>query len=178
MLDKQVLLLNASHEVLRVVSWKRAVSLLLSGRAASPHSKTEEYNIVSSSGVFRLPKVLALIQFVRTPYKESLPTKRNIMVRDRWSCQYCGITAKDRAKLTIDHVMPKSRGGDSSWTNLVTACEACNCKKGNKTPKECNMPLKNKPFKPSSTQMVIKRLSDEMMKEWSDWIGKDNPFKR
>lgn len=170
MQEKQVLLLNASYEILRVVDWKKAVSLFISGKAASPHKNTDEYVITSTRGTFSLPKVLALVRYVNTPYKDSLPTKRNIMVRDKWMCQYCGTTTKDHTKLTIDHVMPKSRGGDSSWTNLVTACEKCNCKKGNKTPKECNMPLKNKPYKPSPSQMVIKRLSEKIILEWSDWI--------
>ena len=169
MKDKQVLLLNASYEILRVVDWKKAVSLLMSGKAASPHNNTEEYEIRSTNGVFCLPKVLALIRYVKTPYKESLPTKKNVMIRDKWTCQYCGITSKNRSNLTIDHVVPRSRGGDSSWTNLVAACEECNCKKGNKTPKECRMPLKNKPFKPSHSHMIMKRVSESILSEWIVW---------
>lgn len=174
MRDRQVLLLNASEEVLRVVDWQKAVILLMTGKAISPYMKIKEYQIQSTSGTYRLPKVLMLSQYVSIPHKENLPTRRNILARDKWTCQYCNRGSKDRTKMTIDHVMPKSRGGDSSWTNLVAACERCNSVKGNKTPKECNMHLKKKPFRPTSIQMHLSRLSGNVLDEWTHWLNKKN----
>lgn len=170
MRNRRVLLLNASEEVLRIVDWRDAVRLMIAGKAFAPFVKTEEYRIKSTRGEFRLPKVLLLSQYVHTPYKESTPTKRNVIIRDQYTCQYCGKSSKDKAKLTVDHVVPKSRGGDSSWTNLVAACDRCNCVKGNKTPKEANMPLKKKPRKPSTLEMHISRIGHEVLDAWSTWL--------
>ena len=78
----------------------------------------------------------------------NLPTRKNIFKRDDWTCQYCGIRIEDATKLTVDHVHPKCKGGDSSWTNLVTACPKCNMKKADKTLKESGFKLKRKPQKP------------------------------
>ena len=170
MRDRQVLLLNSSEEVLRIVDWQKAVVLLMNGKASAPFVKTKQYEIKCIDGVYNLPKVLMLSHYVNIPYKENLPSRRNIFTRDKWTCQYCNKGSKDRTKLTIDHVMPRSRGGDSSWTNLVAACERCNSIKGNKTPKECGMKLKNKPKKPTAFEMHISRLSGNILDEWNHWL--------
>jgi len=174
MRERQVLLLNASEEVLRIVDWQKAVILLLTGKASAPYMKTEEYAIQSTNVTYRLPKVIMLSHYANIPYKENIPTRRNVLARDRWTCQYCGKSSKDKTKMTIDHVMPRSRGGDSSWTNLVAACERCNCVKGNKTPKECGMKLNRKPFKPSSVQMHLCRIKDNLLDEWKHWLNGEN----
>jgi 5-methylcytosine-specific restriction endonuclease McrA len=171
MQERQVLVLNSSEEVLRIVDWRDAVRLLVTGKAFAPFIKTEEYRINSTCGEFRLPKVLVLMKYVHTPYKESTPTKRNVMIRDKWTCQYCGRSTKDKAKLTIDHVVPRSRGGDSTWTNLVAACERCNGVKGNKTPKEAKMPLKEKPRKPTMLEMHIGRAGTQILDAWDSWLN-------
>ena len=174
MRDRQVLLLNASEEVLRVVDWQKAVVLLMNGKAIAPFMKTKVYEIESTSGTYTLPKVLMLSQYVNIPYKENLPTRRNVLARDKWTCQYCNKGSKNKTKMTIDHVMPRSRGGDSSWTNLVAACERCNSVKGNRTPKECGMRLKKKPSRPTAIQMHLSRLSDNILEEWTPWLNGKN----
>ena len=113
-----VLVLNASYEPLNITSWRRAIVLLLKGKAEQiEHSG--KYILPD----FPLPTVIRLRYYVRVPYKDIPLTRRNIMHRDSNSCQYCGDTGDD---LTLDHVLPRSRGGPETWENLVTACVRCN----------------------------------------------------
>ena len=93
---------------------------------------------------FQFPSVIRLRSYIRLPYSKVVLSRRNVMRRDNFECQYCG----KKSALTIDHVIPKSRGGKDTWENLTTACERCNVKKGNKTPKEAQMPLLTKPYRP------------------------------
>ena len=172
MQERQVLLLNASEEILKVIDWQRAIALMMAGKATSPMVNIEEYDIRSVSKTYKLPKVLILSKYINIPYKENLPSRRNIFMRDRWRCQYCGKTTRDNAKMTIDHVIPRSRGGDSSWTNLVAACSRCNSRKANNTPKECGMKLKKKPQKPSNFQLHISRISKSIIESWHPWLKK------
>ena len=147
-MQRQVLLLNASEEILNVIDWKRAICLMLSGKALKPTAYSETYEIKTATGSLGLPKAIILSRYVYIARESYLPTRKNIFRRDLWTCQYCGMCLKNIKQLTIDHVMPKSKGGDSSWTNLTTACYHCNILKGNKILKYCNMKLLNKPKKP------------------------------
>ncbi len=169
-MDREVLLLNASEEVLNVIDWKKAVALLESGKAIKPYFFSKIYKIKTSKGTYPLPAALMLIRYVMTPHQSHLPTRRNIFKRDNWTCQYCGLQSKNKKTLTIDHVMPRSRGGDSSWTNLTTACASCNSKKGNRRPKECKMPLINKPRKPKHLEMQLAEIQEELLRVWERWI--------
>jgi len=137
-----VLVLNASYEPLNITSWKRAVILLLKGKAE--HLEGDGRYILPN---LPWPTVIRLRHYVKVPYKDIPLTRRNVMHRDSHCCQYCGYTGED---LTLDHVLPKSRGGADAWENLVTACMRCNIRKGNRTPKEANMPLFKAPKKPMS----------------------------
>ncbi len=94
---------------------------------------------------FDYPLVIRLRRYARIPYKTIVLSRKNILKRDNNRCLYCG----SREKLTIDHVIPKSRGGDDSWENLVSACTDCNHRKGNRTPREAGMTLLSKPFQPN-----------------------------
>jgi 5-methylcytosine-specific restriction endonuclease McrA len=138
----KVLVLNASYEPLNITSWQRAVVLLIKGKA----EQVENNGKLLSVG-FPLPTVIRLRQYVIVPYKEIPLTRKNILHRDSYSCQYCGYTGDE---LTLDHVIPRSRLGGDSWENIVTACMRCNIKKGNRTPKEANMPLRHIPRRPHS----------------------------
>jgi|TARA_R110000751_G_scaffold244836_4_gene344879 5-methylcytosine-specific restriction endonuclease McrA len=169
-MDREVLLLNASEEVLNVIDWKKAVALLESGKAIQPYSFSRTYKIKTPKGTYPLPLVLVLLKYVLTPHQSHLPTRKNIFKRDKWTCQYCGKKSKSGKVLTIDHVTPSSRGGDSSWTNLTTACSPCNTKKGNKKPKECKMPLISKPIKPKHLEMELAAVTEELLKIWKRWI--------
>lgn len=137
-----VLVLNASYEPLNITSWKRAVILLLKGKAE--HLEGDGRYVMPD---LPWPTVIRLRHYVKVPYKDIPLTRRNVMHRDGHCCQYCGYMGEE---LTLDHVLPKSRGGADAWENLVTACVRCNIRKGNRTPKEASMPLFKAPKKPMS----------------------------
>lgn len=160
----KVLVLNASYEPLNVTSWQRAVILLIKGKA-----EQVEHNSRYVCTNFPLPTVIRLRYYIRVPYKDIPLTRRNILHRDRHSCQYCGYTGDN---LTLDHVVPRSRGGGESWENMVTACVCCNVKKGNRTPNEANMGLRCHPRKPHSSLYfeVAKHLRGGLNQEWRKYV--------
>lgn len=140
----QVLVLNASYEPLNITSWRRAMVMVLKGKAEG--LEHDASRLLRPDQV--LPTVIRLRQFVRVPYRPMPLTRRNVFQRDGHRCQYCGSA---HAVLSIDHVMPRSRGGSDSWDNVTTACLACNVRKGNRTPREAGMPLLRQPHRPLST---------------------------
>ena len=111
-----------------------------------------------------------LLRYDRTPRVSVRLTRRNLMFRDGHTCQYCGKRPPLR-ELNIDHVLPRSRGGEDSWENLVTACRVCNLRKGWKTPEEANMRLARRPFRPKwSTSAQILLGSGWRSKEWEPFL--------
>jgi 5-methylcytosine-specific restriction endonuclease McrA len=142
----QVLVLNATYEPLNVVSIRRAVLLLVKEKAEIVEA-TEAW-LRSETMALQVPLVIRLVYYVRIPRRFSLPlSRRTVMARDHYACQYCG-EQPGKANLTIDHIMPRSRGGETSWKNVITACGVCNRRKGNRTPEEANMPLLSQPSRP------------------------------
>lgn len=167
----KVLVLNASYEPLNITSWRRAIVLLLKGKA-----EQVEHNGKLIYSECPLPTVIRLRHYVRVPYKEIPLTRRNILHRDGHSCQYCGYSGDE---LTLDHVIPRSRGGGETWENLVTACVRCNVRKGNRTPDESKMPLFKNPRRPYSSLYfeVSKHLKSGLHQEWQKYvIGVSNPL--
>jgi len=142
-LTGRVLLLNQNYEPMSVCSARKAIILLYLGKAEMVEKDHGWVHSVSTS--MPLPSIVRLIRLVKQPRRRVLLNRKNIMRRDRFQCQYCG-TKNDT--FTIDHVVPKDRGGKDTWENLVCACMACNCKKGNRTPQEAAMPLIREPKKP------------------------------
>ncbi len=140
----QVLVLNASYEPLNITTWQRATVLTIKGKAETLEEDSN-HNIRKD---IKLPTVIRLRYFIQVPYRELTLNRKNLIQRDNYSCQYCGYKGE---KLTIDHIIPKSRGGEDKWENVTTACISCNIEKGNRTPKEANMKLKNIPHKPLNT---------------------------
>lgn len=151
-MSKQVLVLNASYEPLSLVSLRRAVVLIMREKA-EPIAATSQ-RLHSASLSMAAPLVIRLVNYVRLPHRKVPPTRAAIMLRDAHSCQYCGATPS-RGNLTVDHVMPRSRGGPHHWHNLVAACKTCNQKKGSSTPEEALMKLRRKPFEPSYVSLVL-----------------------
>lgn len=160
----KVLVLNASYEPLNITSWRRAVVLLLKGKA-----EQLEHNGKFIYSDFPIPSVIRLRNYVQLPYKEIPLTRRHILERDRHTCQYCSSKAE---QLTLDHIIPRSRGGVDSWDNLVTACVRCNVKKGNRTPKEAQMLLLCQPRRPYSSLHfeLIKHTRDDHNQEWKKYV--------
>ena len=139
-----VLVLNADYQALSVCSVERAVVLMMLHKAELVEAHAGRA-LRSSASRFPWPSVVRLKGYVRVPYRRVLLTRRNLLRRDGHACQYCGATER----LTLDHVLPKSRGGPDTWENLVAACVPCNNRKGSRTPEEAGMPLRRRPFRPS-----------------------------
>ncbi len=138
----QVLVLNASYEPIHVCDARRAIVLIVKGVAQS--EQNTPLMLHSPSVAFPVPAVIRLIHYIKIPYRKRAYSKGHIFQRDSHMCQYCGTTQPPQS-LTLDHILPQSRGGKSSWENLVTCCKKCNCNKGDRTPKEADMVLINKP---------------------------------
>ncbi len=141
-LHQPVLVLNASYEPINVCGARRAIILVLKGVAM-----TEEVNghaFRSSRMVVRVPSVIRLLEYRRIPHQTRALSRKNILLRDRNTCQYCGMVLPS-SDLTLDHVLPRSRGGLSTWENLVACCHPCNHEKGNRLPAEASMKLMREP---------------------------------
>ena len=147
----RVLVLNASYEAINVCTVRRAAVLVLKQRAEI----LENGERALHAETFEMPRptVIRLMTYVRVPrdaHSRKI-TRRAIFARDRWTCQYCGT---GHHALTVDHVIPRSKGGSSSWDNIVTCCAPCNRRKGDRLPKQAGMHPRNKPAPPASTIFV------------------------
>lgn len=164
-MGRRVLVLNQDYSALSVCSVPKAFLLVYLRKAdLLIESSTEKLHSISEA--FPMPSVIRLHRYVYMPYKGIMLSRQNIFRRDRNRCQYCG-SGDD---LTLDHVMPRSRGGRSSWDNLATACKRCNSRKGDHTPEEAQMPLAQKPFKPSFI-MFLREFSGAIAEEWQPFLG-------
>ena len=152
------ILLNADYTFLNVVNWKRAMCLLAKGKIQV--LKQSERIIRTAEGIaIKVPAVMRLIKLIRTLYVNRVPfSKKNVLVRDGFKCAYC---KSEKRRLTIDHIIPKSRGGKTTFENCVSSCKPCNNKKGNKTPSEVQMYLKVKAYQPTISEFLrlkVKKL--------------------
>jgi 5-methylcytosine-specific restriction endonuclease McrA len=163
------LLLNASFEPLAVVSWQKALSLVFSEKVEIVHCYENQY-VRSVNFSIKVPSVIRLIRYVRRHNTRIKFSRTNIYLRDRYQCQYCGSYSKVEI-LTLDHVVPKSQGGGTTWENITTACSPCNVKKGGRTPKEAEMPLLSIPYKPDkSMQLNINKNSNKTPEKWKIYL--------
>ncbi len=162
-----MLVLNATYEPLSVVSIKRAVVLLLKEKAEL--LEAAETTLRARGIAMPVPLVIRMVYYVRIPRAMALPlSRRSIMARDQYTCQYCGATPL-RADLTLDHVLPRSRGGRTEWENVVVACRVCNQKKGNRTPREAQMSLARPPRRPRYVALAL--LGESHQREaWSKYL--------
>ena len=147
----RVLVLNASYEPINVCTVRRAAVLILKNRAEC--LEKGDWALHSESLTLARPVVIRLLTYVRIPrdaHRRKI-TRRAVFARDRWTCQYCG---HERGNLTVDHVIPRSKGGDSTWENIVTCCAPCNRRKGDRLPRQANMVPAHKPKAPSSTIFI------------------------
>jgi 5-methylcytosine-specific restriction endonuclease McrA len=147
-MKKQVLLLNQDNTPLNIITISKAFKLLTKDKVWADDSTGEYYEVISVSKIIKIPKILILKYYVKLPYKKVPASRRNVFHRDQYVCQYCGLDLCDKTA-TIDHIVPRCKGGGSTWTNMITACKKCNLAKGNRTPKEAKMPIKNKAKEPS-----------------------------
>ena len=154
-MNGRVLVLNASYEPINVCTERRAVVMIFKGVA-----RMEEHNghmLHSATITMHAPSVIRLTEYIHIPFKNRTLSRKNILLRDHSTCQYCGRQLPP-SELTLDHVMPRSRGGESSWDNLVACCRACNHRKGSRTPEEARMHLIRRPrgFSPHVTRQIMR----------------------
>jgi len=140
-LRSPVLVLNASYEPINICAARRALLLILKGVAMAEES--HGHSLRTSLRDYHLPSVIRLLEYRRIPHQTRALSRKNILLRDHNTCQYCGRILPSN-QLTLDHVTPRSRGGGSTWENLVACCHECNHSKGNMMPEECGM----KPMRP------------------------------
>ena len=143
-------ILNGDYSYLNTVSWQKAMKLIVKGKVTVV-KYTESVIRTAENVIIKIPAVMKLMKLIRTIYRTKVPfSKKNVMVRDGFICQYCG---SDK-QLTIDHVRPRCRGGKSTFENCVTACKSCNNKKSNKLPSEIHMYLKKQPVCPTIAEFT------------------------
>ncbi len=157
-------MLNAGYEPLAIVSFRRAIVLVLAGKAAVLETHADD--VVGLTARFPRPAVILLTRYVRAPYSAGVPvSRRGVLRRDGHRCAYCRGPAT-----TVDHVLPRSRGGPDSWTNLVASCVRCNNRKGNRTPEEVGWPLVVRPYVPRGPAWVVKG-AEQRHPAWEQFLG-------
>lgn len=162
------LLLNASYEPVRIISWQRAVTLCFLGKV----EVVEEYEreVRSVSVVVRMPSVVRLLRYVSLGRRRPPLTRLNLLARDNFQCQYCAKHLSYRES-SFDHVRPRSQGGDTTWENVVAACHPCNRRKGGRTPKEARMALMAEPVEPAWLPVVSVRFEKRVPPSWLIFLG-------
>jgi 5-methylcytosine-specific restriction endonuclease McrA len=167
-LHDPVLVLNASYEPINICAARRAVVLVLKGVAAAEELSSKFMH--STRNKLHVPSVIRLLEYRRIPHQTRALSRKNILMRDRHTCQYC-LRSGPSADLTLDHVVPRSRAGDSTWENLVACCYHCNNRKGNRTPEEAGMKLARQP-RPFSlhTSRHLMRLLAKSDDQWRKYL--------
>ena len=167
-LHKPVLVLNASYEPINICAARRALVLILKGVASPEEHGTA--NVHSPRQTVRVPSVIRLLEYRRIPHQTRALSRKNILMRDRYTCQYCHKTLPSN-ELTLDHVIPRSRAGETTWENLVACCHPCNNRKGSRTPEEANMRLARAP-RPFSlhTSRHLMRLLGKGEDQWRKYL--------
>ena len=163
----RVLVLNASYEPINVCTVRRATVLVLKDRAEI--LERSEWALHAETVTLARPMVIRLKTYVRIPrdaHRRKI-TRRAVFARDRWTCQYCG---KERGNLTVDHVIPRSKGGGSGWDNIVTCCAPCNRRKGDRLPRQANMVPRHRPKAPNAT-VFIHVAAPVIPSAWERYLG-------
>lgn len=152
----QTVVLNADYTYLNVVSWRRAIKMLIKGKAEVLKEAAKQVSNYEGTFIVRVPIVLKLVKMVNTVYRNKIPySRKNVYIRDNYRCQYCGTKSK---KLSIDHVFPASRGGKTEFKNCVACCIECNNSKGSRTPEEADMRLLKQPYVPNIMEFLNHKM--------------------
>lgn len=172
-MNAQVLVLNQNYEPLNICNVKRALVMVFTGKAEVLEQNGLVLHTFGDS--YRAPSVIRLSALIKRPRPQVKLTRREIFIRDGYTCQYCGVQSRD---LTIDHVIPKSRNGPHTWENLVSACKACNHRKGGKTVQEARMHLTHEPFRPraGAYYTIQRKIHQSVQEEWSKFIPGFEPL--
>ncbi|MFQ5851905.1 MAG: HNH endonuclease [Candidatus Binatia bacterium] len=185
MLNTKVLMLNRSYLPIHITSVRRAFSLLYQGIAWAVNERYQTFDFESWSDLsvsvhdeyiglvnqaIRVPRVILLVAYDRVPKRQVRFSRFNIYARDKCMCQYCG-KRLPRHELNLDHVIPRSRGGTSTWENVVCSCQSCNRRKGGRTPQEAKITLLRKPYKPKWTPFMQETFSLSRYREWLPFLS-------
>ena len=184
MLDTSVLVLNRVYQPIHVTSVRRAVSLLYLGVARAIDDEfrlldfegwaelaaANEEAIHTPTRAIRVPRVVVLVAHAHLPHHRVRFSRLNVYARDESACQYCG-RRRARSELTLDHVIPRSRGGSTSWENVVCSCVACNLRKGGRTPEEAGMRLLRQPSRPQWTAVFRAAARRALYRQWIPFLG-------
>ena len=157
-----MLVLNQNYEPLNVCNARRAIALVTGGKAEVVE-EAESLLLRTVARAFHVPSVIRMLYFIRRPRPHARLCREEVFARDAFTCQYCGARTHD---LTLDHVVPRRRGGDHSWENLVAACRRCNHLKAGRTPIEAHMRLRRKPVRPRASLHSILRPHLERRPSW------------
>ncbi|MBI5326120.1 MAG: HNH endonuclease [Ignavibacteriae bacterium] len=165
MSNGRVLILNQSYEPVSVCSAKKAIILIFLTKAEIV-AKRDGKLVRSINLSMPFPSVIRLARYIKVPFKKIELSRRNILKRDGFRCQYCGTKSHE---LTIDHIIPKSRGGSDSWDNLVSACKSCNNKKADRTPEEAGIHLIKRPRRPHHI-LFITQYMGKVDENWKPFL--------
>ncbi|WED63445.1 HNH endonuclease [Synoicihabitans lomoniglobus] len=190
-LEQPVLVLNRLWQAVNVIGAKRAFGLLARGHASVIHHATDDFRVFSfmdwmdfsvdnppldemdavhtPNTMVRLPRVILLTFFDKLPRKEIKLTRGNVFQRDKDTCQYCGRIFK-REDLNLDHVIPRDRGGRTTWENIVCSCIKCNSHKANRLPHQAHMRLIRKPVRPKWRPVISLVLNNKQRERWKDFL--------
>jgi len=168
LMQTPVLVLNASYEPINICAARRAIVLVLKG-LAMPEEENGHF-LHAARIAMRVPSVIRLLEYRRIPHQTRALSRKNILLRDRNTCQYCGVVLSS-SDLTLDHVVPRSRGGSSTWENLVACCHDCNRRKGNHLLGETDMKLMKEP-RPFTlhTSRHIMRMIGRSDNKWRKYL--------
>lgn len=168
-LSKKVLVLNQSYEPLMIIGAKRAICLVLTNKSEC----VQNYNdiVKSQSLMINIPSVIRVNRYVNFFRNNTILNRANVLVRDDYTCQYC---SKKSNNMTIDHVIPKNRGGTDTWENLVAACGKCNTKKGNHLLDKIEMHLLKKPKKPNYLFYFKQYITKDVEETWKNYLYMKN----
>ena len=163
---RETLILNASFEPLSTVSLRRAVVLVMQDKAVVEHSHPG-LRIRAANIDLPVPRVIRLCRYVRVPFRQRAPwSRRGVLVRDRHRCAYCGSRAT-----TVDHVVPRSKGGSDSWLNTVASCAEDNHRKADRTPEQAGMRLLVRPFEPTPADALLLALGVRERQGLPEWLA-------
>jgi len=183
-LSSPVLVLNRGYQPVRITDARTGFAMLYLGRARALDASFEPYDFESwmerdvtegdelvgtPRGPISVPRVLILNEYNRVPRAPLRLSRRHVYMRDEYTCQYCG-TKPGVKELNLDHVLPRSRGGRSTWQNLVTSCRRCNLSKGWETPEEAGMRLLKRPVRPSWSLALTLAASRRRFEEWEPFL--------
>jgi 5-methylcytosine-specific restriction endonuclease McrA len=185
MLNSSVLVLNRSYLPIHVTSARRAFAMIYQDLAVVVNDRYETFDfdgwrrtravdgaevVGTPSGAIRIPRVIVLRSYDRVPRRHVRYSRANIFTRDKFTCQYCGVRPP-RSQLNLDHVIPRSLGGRTSWENVVCSCVDCNRNKGGRTPEQAALQLRRPPARPRWTPLMNLSATTARYAEWRPFLG-------